>query len=100
MFGDGLQDETVVDQIEIEAKYSGYIARQQEEIDKLRRAESVEIPANLDLDAISGLSNEVKQKLCDHKPTTLGMASRISGVTPAAVSLLLISIKKQRKAAG
>jgi tRNA uridine 5-carboxymethylaminomethyl modification enzyme len=100
MFGDGLQDETVVDQIEIEAKYSGYIARQQEEIDKLRRAESVEIPANLDLDAISGLSNEVKQKLRDHKPTTLGMASRISGVTPAAVSLLLISIKKQRKAAG
>ncbi|MGE4499811.1 MAG: tRNA uridine-5-carboxymethylaminomethyl(34) synthesis enzyme MnmG [Hydrogenovibrio sp.] len=100
MFGDGLQDETVIDQIEIEAKYSGYIARQQEEIDKLRRAESVEIPANLDLDAISGLSNEVKQKLRDHKPTTLGMASRISGVTPAAVSLLLISIKKQRKAAG
>ncbi|KUJ74086.1 tRNA uridine 5-carboxymethylaminomethyl modification protein [Thiomicrospira sp. XS5] len=100
MFGDGLQDDTVVDQIEIEAKYSGYIARQQEDIDKLRRAESVEIPANLDLDAISGLSNEVKQKLREHKPATLGMASRISGVTPAAVSLLLISIKKQRKAVG
>lgn len=100
MFGDGLQDETVVDQIEIEAKYSGYIARQQEDIDKLRRAESVEIPDNLDLDAISGLSNEVKQKLREHKPATLGMASRISGVTPAAVSLLLISIKKQRKAVG
>ncbi len=100
MFGDGLQDETVVDQIEIEAKYSGYIARQQEDIDKLRRAESVEIPDNLDLEAISGLSNEVKQKLREHKPATLGMASRISGVTPAAVSLLLISIKKQRKAAG
>ncbi|MGC9387205.1 MAG: tRNA uridine-5-carboxymethylaminomethyl(34) synthesis enzyme MnmG [Hydrogenovibrio sp.] len=100
MFGEGLQDETVVDQIEIEAKYSGYIARQQEDIDKLRRAESVEIPDHLDLDAISGLSNEVKQKLRDHKPATLGMASRISGVTPAAVSLLLISIKKQRKTAG
>lgn len=97
MFGNAVTDPTVVEQIEIEAKYAGYIARQQEDIDKLRRAENVEIPEALDLDKISGLSNEVKQKLRDHKPATLGMASRISGVTPAAVSLLLIYIKKLRK---
>lgn len=97
MFGDAVIEPTVVEQIEIEAKYAGYIARQQEDIDKLRRAENVEIPEALDLDKISGLSNEVKQKLRDHKPATLGMASRISGVTPAAVSLLLIYIKKLRK---
>ncbi|MDG4811567.1 tRNA uridine-5-carboxymethylaminomethyl(34) synthesis enzyme MnmG [Hydrogenovibrio sp. 3SP14C1] len=97
MFGHAVTEPTVVEQIEIEAKYAGYIARQQEDIDKLRRAENVEIPEALDLDKISGLSNEVKQKLRDHKPATLGMASRISGVTPAAVSLLLIYIKKLRK---
>ncbi|MDG6778717.1 tRNA uridine-5-carboxymethylaminomethyl(34) synthesis enzyme MnmG [Thiomicrorhabdus sp. zzn3] len=95
-FGDGVQAEEVVDQIEIEAKYAGYIERQKVEIDKLKRSEAVKIPEDLDLDAISGLSNEVKQKLRDHKPATLGMASRISGITPAAISILLISIKKHR----
>ena len=98
MFGEGLVRQDVIDQIEVEAKYAGYILRQQEEIDKLRRSESVLIPEYLDLDAISGLSNEVKQKLRDHKPANIGMASRISGITPAAISLLLISIKKQRGA--
>ncbi|BBP42389.1 tRNA uridine-5-carboxymethylaminomethyl(34) synthesis enzyme MnmG [Thiosulfativibrio zosterae] len=98
MFGEGLVRQDVIDQIEVEAKYAGYILRQQEEIDKLRRSESVLIPEHLDLDAISGLSNEVKQKLRDHKPANIGMASRISGITPAAISLLLISIKKQRGA--
>lgn len=97
MFGASVADAKVVEQIEIEAKYMGYILRQQEEIDKLKRAENVRIPEGMDLDQVSGLSNEVKQKLRDHRPATLGMASRISGVTPAAISLLLIYIKKWRQ---
>jgi len=99
MFGESVDDDKVVEQIEIEAKYAGYILRQQQDIDKLKRAEKVQIPEGLDLDQISGLSNEVKQKLRDHRPATLGMASRISGVTPAAISLLLIYIKKWRQTA-
>jgi len=99
MFGESVDDDKVVEQIEIEAKYAGYILRQQQDIDKLKRAEKVHIPEGLDLDQISGLSNEVKQKLRDHRPATLGMASRISGVTPAAISLLLIYIKKWRQTA-
>ena len=100
MFGDSVSSDEVVEQIEIEAKYAGYILRQKEDIDKLRRSESVKIPLDLDLDQISGLSNEVKQKLRDHQPENIGMASRISGVTPAAISLLLISIKKYRNGKG
>ncbi|WP_319380621.1 tRNA uridine-5-carboxymethylaminomethyl(34) synthesis enzyme MnmG [Thiomicrorhabdus sp.] len=96
VFGEAVEDEAVVDLIEIEAKYSGYIARQLEQIEKLKRSESVEIPQDLDLDSLSGLSNEVKQKLRDHKPANLGMASRIQGITPAAISILLIEIKKFR----
>lgn len=95
-FGDGVKDEAVVDQIEIEAKYSGYIDRQIQQIDKMKRSESVKIPDDLDLDKISGLSNEVKQKLREHKPDNLGMAGRIQGITPAAISILLIEIKKFR----
>jgi tRNA uridine 5-carboxymethylaminomethyl modification enzyme len=96
VFGEGIESESVIDQIEIEAKYAGYIERQKQEIDKLKRAEEMKIPETLDLDAISGLSNEVKQKLRDHKPATLGMASRIQGITPAAISILMIAIKKHR----
>ncbi|GAB6069067.1 tRNA uridine-5-carboxymethylaminomethyl(34) synthesis enzyme MnmG [Thiomicrorhabdus hydrogeniphila] len=96
VFGDGVENEGVIDQIEIEAKYSGYIERQTQQIDKMKRSESVKIPDDLDLDKISGLSNEVKQKLRDHKPDNLGMAGRIQGITPAAVSILLIEIKKFR----
>ena len=95
-FGDGVKDDAVVDQIEIQAKYSGYIDRQIQQIDKMKRSESVKIPDDLDLDKISGLSNEVKQKLRDHKPNNLGMAGRIQGITPAAISILLIEIKKFR----
>jgi tRNA uridine 5-carboxymethylaminomethyl modification enzyme len=62
----------------------------------LRRSENTAIPEDLDLDKISGLSNEVKQKLRDHKPATLGMAGRIQGITPAAISILMIAIKKHR----
>ncbi len=97
MFGEAVTQVDLVEQIEIEAKYAGYILRQKEDIAKLRRSDSVKIPENLNLDKISGLSNEVKQKLRDHQPENIGMASRISGITPAAISLLLISIKKYRK---
>ncbi|MBU2713567.1 tRNA uridine-5-carboxymethylaminomethyl(34) synthesis enzyme MnmG [Zooshikella harenae] len=85
----------VAEQVEIQVKYEGYIARQENEIIKLRRHEETRLPADLDYDNISGLSNEIKQKLITHKPETLGQASRISGVTPAAVSLLIVHLKKR-----
>jgi len=96
MFGVAVSDPVVVEQIEIDAKYSGYIERQKIDIAKQKRSENVKIPIDLDLDIISGLSNEVKQKIKDFQPETLGMASRISGVTPAAISILLVFIKKHR----
>jgi tRNA uridine 5-carboxymethylaminomethyl modification enzyme len=99
-FGEGLDDEKIVEQLEIEAKYAGYIVRQMQEIEKLKRSESVPIPEDFDLDIVSGLSNEVKQKIRDHKPATIGQASRISGITPAAISLLLIYLKKYRAQQG
>lgn len=84
----------VAEQVEIDCKYHGYIARQQEEIDRLRAQQDVELPADLDYASIRGLSHEVIQKLGDVKPATLGQAGRISGVTPAALSLLLVHLKK------
>jgi tRNA uridine 5-carboxymethylaminomethyl modification enzyme len=87
-------NQTVADQVEIDAKYSGYINRQQQEIDRMHRHENTIIPTNFDYQAISGLSNEVKQKLSDAMPETLARAARIPGVTPAAISLLLVSLKK------
>ncbi|MBE0493500.1 MAG: tRNA uridine-5-carboxymethylaminomethyl(34) synthesis enzyme MnmG [Thiomicrospira sp.] len=98
VFGESVTDPAVVEQIEIEAKYAGYIDRQLIEIQKSKREETTPIPDDLDLDVISGLSNEVKQKLRAHKPATLGMAARISGITPAAISLLAIFMKKHRAA--
>ena len=89
-------DEEVNEQIEIDLKYEGYISRQQEEIDRLKSEEGMVIPAVLDYGVIIGLSNEVRQKLIDVQPETIGQASRISGVTPAAVSLLMVHIKKSK----
>ncbi|MFT7300005.1 MAG: tRNA uridine 5-carboxymethylaminomethyl modification enzyme [Porticoccus sp.] len=85
----------VAEQVEIDAKYAGYIDRQQGDIDKVRRQEKTVIPADFDYSAISGLSNEVKQKLSEGRPETLARASRIPGITPAAISLLLIYLKKR-----
>ncbi len=96
VFGGQVEDPLVIEQIEIEAKYSGYIERQKIDIAKQKRSDSVKIPVDLDLDIMSGLSNEVKQKIKDHQPETIGMASRISGITPAAISILLVFIKKHR----
>jgi len=88
-------DPQVAEQVEIAVKYAGYIDRQQEEIERLRAHENTRIPAELDFHQVEGLSNEVKQKLTDARPDTLARASRIPGVTPAAVSLLLIYLKKR-----
>jgi len=87
-------DPLVAEQVEISTKYAGYIDRQQAEIERARRYEEAPLPLDLDYTAVSGLSNEVRQKLAAHRPETVAQAGRISGVTPAAVSLLLVHLKK------
>jgi tRNA uridine 5-carboxymethylaminomethyl modification enzyme len=94
--GRGSELAQVHQQVETQVKYSGYIERQQAEIARLRRYEETSIAENMDYTAVSGLSNEVRQKLIQFRPTSIGQASRISGVTPAAISLLLIHLKKIR----
>ncbi|OQP32096.1 tRNA uridine-5-carboxymethylaminomethyl(34) synthesis enzyme MnmG [Pantoea latae] len=94
-FGPSLADAQAAEQVEIQVKYEGYIARQQEEIDRQLRNENTLLPAELDYRQVNGLSNEVIAKLNDHKPSSIGQASRISGITPAAISILLIYLKKQ-----
>ncbi|MBY5925085.1 MULTISPECIES: tRNA uridine-5-carboxymethylaminomethyl(34) synthesis enzyme MnmG [unclassified Halomonas] len=94
--GDPVSDDTVAEQVQIQAKYQGYIDRQQDEIDKLKRHESMALPADLDYARVEGLSHEIRQKLAEARPETLAQAGRISGVTPAAVSILLIHLKKRR----
>lgn len=94
--GQAVEDETVADQVQIQAKYQGYIDRQQNEIDKLKRHEDTALPTDLDYQRVEGLSNEIRQKLAEARPETLAQAGRISGVTPAAVSILLIHLKKRR----
>ncbi|WP_136065052.1 tRNA uridine-5-carboxymethylaminomethyl(34) synthesis enzyme MnmG [Modicisalibacter radicis] len=93
---DGVADERVAEQIQIQAKYQGYIDRQQNEINKLKRQEATPLPADLDYARVEGLSNEIRDKLSAARPETLAQAGRISGVTPAAVSILLIYLKKHR----
>ena len=93
--GPGLADKKAAEQVEIQIKYAGYIDRQKDEIDKQQRNENTLLPHNYDYIGVKGLSNEVRAKLNDAQPETIGKASRISGITPAAISLLLISMKKQ-----
>ena len=88
-------DPNVADQVEIEIKYEGYISRQADEIERLRKNENTALPLDLDYDVIGGLSNEIKQKLKDVRPETVAQASRIQGVTPAAVSQILVHLKKR-----
>ena len=94
-FGAPGLDKRVIEQVEIQARYAGYIRRQQAEIESLRRHEELILPEDLDYEVVRGLSNEVRQKLAEARPGTLGHAARIPGVTPAAVSLLLVHIKKR-----
>jgi tRNA uridine 5-carboxymethylaminomethyl modification enzyme len=84
----------VIEQVEITAKYSGYIDRQKVEVERSAYYENLRLPAKLDYLQVSSLSIEARQKLAKHRPETLGMASRISGITPATISLLLIHLKK------
>jgi len=87
-------NEVEVEQLEIAAKYAGYINRQQDEVERAAHFEQLKLPEDLDYSQVAALSIEVRQKLAKHRPETLGQASRISGVTPAAVSLLMIHLRK------
>lgn len=94
--GDALADPRAAEQVETNLKYAGYIARQQEDVARLRRHEATKIPADLDYAEVDGLSNEICQKLSEARPTTLARAGRISGVTPAALSLLLVYLRRRQ----
>ena len=101
--GEALEDERLAGQValqvDVQAKYAGYIDRQREEIDRQRRHEDTGLPADLDYAAVAGLSNEARQRLAEARPQTLGQAARLPGITPAAVSILLIHLKKRGRAA-
>ena len=92
--GEGLSAPDVIDQIEIQAKYQGYIERQRDEIERGRAQEDLRLPSNFDYATVHGLSVEAQQKLTRHQPETLGHASRLSGITPAAISVLLVHLKR------
>ena len=98
--GESLADAQAAEQVEIQIKYSGYIDRQKEDIEKVRRQENTLLPADFDYDNVGGLSNELKSKLQDVRPETIAQASRIQGMTPAAISLLLVHLKKQQLGRG
>jgi tRNA uridine 5-carboxymethylaminomethyl modification enzyme len=91
-----VSDSRVVEQIEVQAKYHGYIERQKEDVAKAEAQETMNLPRSIDYREVRGLSIEVQQKLNQHQPETLGQASRIQGITPAAISLLLVYLKKRR----
>ena len=92
---DSAVPEAVAEQVTIQLKYAGYIDRQQQDIDRVQRHEAMSIPADLDFMSVDGLSNEIRQKLSESRPSNLARASRIPGVTPAALSLLLVHLKKR-----
>ncbi|PWF66423.1 tRNA uridine-5-carboxymethylaminomethyl(34) synthesis enzyme MnmG, partial [Vibrio sp. T9] len=93
--GPPVDDAEVATQVEVQAKYSGYLERQRDEIERQRRHEATAIPEGFDYDRVRGLSAEVLLKLKRALPVTIGQASRISGVTPAAISLLLVHLKRR-----
>jgi tRNA uridine 5-carboxymethylaminomethyl modification enzyme len=96
--GPGVDDPQVAAQVEVQAKYAGYLTRQHDEIARQRRQEDTTIPADFDFDGVRGLSAEVLAKLKAVRPVNVGQAVRISGVTPAAISLLLVHLKRRRAA--
>jgi tRNA uridine 5-carboxymethylaminomethyl modification enzyme len=97
--GDDRLVEQVALQVEVQAKYSGYLKRQTDEIDRQRHNEGLQLPPDIDYAEVGGLSNEARQCLTDVRPATLGQAARIPGLTPSAVSLLLVHLKKRHHAA-
>ncbi|MEW5788791.1 MAG: tRNA uridine-5-carboxymethylaminomethyl(34) synthesis enzyme MnmG [Pseudomonadota bacterium] len=94
--GPGLEDEEAREQVEIDAKYAGYVVRQQDEIERQKALEDQPMPADFDYLALDSLSKEVRQKLAQARPATLGQAARVSGVTPAAISVLMVHLKRNR----
>ncbi len=94
-FAPAIEDKEAAEQVEIAIKYQGYIEHQAEEIARHKRHENTLIPAEFDYDKVESLSNEVRAKLMQHRPVSIGQASRISGITPAAISILLVNLKKQ-----
>jgi len=94
--GHGTADPTVRRQVLIGARYAGYLKRQSDQIARQARYEDEHLPSDLDYAAVAGLSAEVREKLVHHQPATLGQAARIPGVTPAAVSLLLVHLRRER----
>ncbi|WP_409524331.1 tRNA uridine-5-carboxymethylaminomethyl(34) synthesis enzyme MnmG [Nitrincola sp. MINF-07-Sa-05] len=94
--GEPVSDPAVAEQVEVQFKYSGYIDRQRDEIEQMRRQENTPLPENLDYDTVGGLSNELRSKLIQQQPENIAQASRIQGMTPAAISLLLVHIKKRQ----
>jgi tRNA uridine 5-carboxymethylaminomethyl modification enzyme len=97
--GKAVQDEAVAEQVEIQAKYEGYIARQQDEVERREAQEATALPADLDYAEVRGLSIETRQMLARQRPETIGQAARISGMTPAAISLLLVHLRGRKKRA-
>src|SRR5690606_8568877 len=92
--GPGLEPSALTEQVEIQVKYAGYIDRQHDEVQKQVAHENQPIPADLDYDKVASLSFEVRQRLKQYRPETLGQAARMSGITPAAISLLMVHMKK------
>jgi tRNA uridine 5-carboxymethylaminomethyl modification enzyme len=96
--GPAVASDDVAAQVEVQVKYAGYLERQREEIERQRRHEHTGIPSNFDYDKVRGLSSEVLLKLKRTLPATIGQAARVSGVTPAAISLLLVHLKRREAA--
>jgi tRNA uridine 5-carboxymethylaminomethyl modification enzyme len=96
--GVGVSDPAVAEQVDIQAKYSGYIQRQHAEVERREAQGELTLPADLDYAHVRGLSREVQQRLNRFKPETIGQASRMQGITPAAISLLLVHLKRGFKA--
>jgi tRNA uridine 5-carboxymethylaminomethyl modification enzyme len=96
--GPGVDDPKVAEQVEIQAMYAGYIERQHTDIERMRRQEATALPQDIDYDGLAGLSAEVRQKLGEQRPATLGQAARIPGVTPAAISIILVHLKRRAHA--
>jgi tRNA uridine 5-carboxymethylaminomethyl modification enzyme len=97
--GEGVSDPEVAEQVEIQLKYQGYIDRQQAEVERQANQAHQKIPDDMNYDDVAGLSFEARQRLSQHRPQTVGHASRIQGITPAAISLLLIHLKRLRAGA-
>jgi tRNA uridine 5-carboxymethylaminomethyl modification enzyme len=97
--GPGAIDPAVAEQVEIQLKYQGYIVRQQAEVERVSHQEHQPIPTDIVYEDVRGLSVEVRQRLAQHRPQTVGQASRMQGITPAAVSLLLVHLKRLRAGA-